>query len=370
MICNVCMKKKVLLVIGSASIGGAEKQLVQLAKRLNGTEFECRVLFLASGGTLEEFLHTHKINFEIADFKNHSKIYNLFKSIRLIVRYSKEGFKIFYIFLPQAILYFGKLTRLLNKEIVIVYGVRGSIYLKNSLLYKLYRQELIKADLLICNSKFLKSEISTLKRIKMDKVVVIYNGVEIQAPKIIKKNLANHPVNGIVVANFKEYKGHDLLIGALKEVNQVKLHLTFAGGGEHFDRVKEMSRSVPIHTFTFLGQSNNFTSFFKGQDFAIHPSKTESLSNAILEELAYSLPVVCFDVGGNKELVTDFQNGFIVEPYNIREFARIITTLCQDRSLLESMSIEARKSVLKFDWELNIEHHKSILHKALIRSLD
>jgi glycosyltransferase involved in cell wall biosynthesis len=46
--------------------------------------------------------------------------------------------------------------------------------------------------------------------------------------------------------------------------------------------------------------------------FAIHPSRTEGLSNAILEELAAGLPVVAMDVGGNSMLIDPGMNGYLL----------------------------------------------------------
>ena len=54
------MKKKVLIAVGSASIGGAEKQIATLAKFINN-KYACRVLFLAKGGPLERNLSEENI---------------------------------------------------------------------------------------------------------------------------------------------------------------------------------------------------------------------------------------------------------------------------------------------------------------------
>ena len=83
------MNPKVLLVIGSAAIGGAEKQLVTLASKLIQDKIDCKVLFLMTGGVLEDVLKVNKVSYQIADFKNHSRITNLFSSVQLIIKHSR-----------------------------------------------------------------------------------------------------------------------------------------------------------------------------------------------------------------------------------------------------------------------------------------
>ena len=44
------------------------------------------------------------------------------------------------------------------------------------------------------------------------------------------------------------------------------------------------------------------------------PSRSEGMSNALLEAMAVGLPIVATDVGGNREVLADGEAGILVEP--------------------------------------------------------
>ena len=363
------MNPKVLLVIGSAAIGGAEKQLVTLASKLIQDKIDCKVLFLMTGGVLEDVLKVNKVSYQIADFKNHSRITNLFSSVQLIIKHSREGYNVFYIFLPQAVLYFGRLSRFINRKLLLIYGIRGSIFVKNSITYKMYRSELKNCDLMICNSNFIENEILSLKNIEAKKIKVIKNGIETYSKKLEKRERISREYRAIVVANFRQYKGHDLLLQAIRKIKTVKLHITLVGAGMELEKTISESNTIQHHIFDFVGESTQIRNIYVNQDFAIHPSTTESLSNAVLEALNYGLPVVCFDVGGNNELIENFKNGYLVKPFNVEDFADAIELITSNDKHLIYMSNNARRKAALFNWESNLKLHIEAFDHALIEKL-
>jgi glycosyltransferase involved in cell wall biosynthesis len=360
------MGKKVLLIIGSAAIGGAEKQIVNLALKLNKNHECAKILFLTEGGSLETFLQNNKIEYEIANFKNNANIINFCKSIKLIIKHINQGYNIFYIFLPQAILFFGSLSRFWRRKIVLIYGVRGSIYLKNNLLYKLYRRELRNSDLIICNSQFLKNELLSQKKIDTSKIEIIRNGIDlnINVANRLKRPVGTHRV--LVVSNFKSYKGHDLLLEAVKQVNNTQLLITFVGDGEQLAKIKADSKRIKNHSFYFAGQSTQFQELYGKNDFVLHPSRTESLSNAILESLCFGLPVICFNIGGNDELIDNSSNGYLINPFDTKQFASAISILTSDDVHLGQLSKNAFMKSKQFSWEHNLELHLKAFSRAMV----
>lgn len=359
------MGKKVLLIIGSAAIGGAEKQIVNLALKLNKNHECAKILFLTEGGSLETSLQNNKIEYEIANFKNNTNIINFFKSIKLIIKHINQGYNIFYIFLPQAILFFGSLCRFWRRKMVLIYGVRGSIYLKNNLVYKLYRRELKNSDLIICNSQFLKNELLKLKKIDTSKIEIIRNGIDLNlnAPNRLKRPLGIHRV--LVVSNFKSYKGHDLLLEAVQQVTNTKLRITFVGDGDQLVKIKEDCKRISNHFFYFAGQSTQFQELYSKNDFVLHPSRTESLSNAIIESLSFGLPVICFNVGGNNELIDNSSNGYLISPFDTKQFAFAISILTSDDVHLDQLSKNAFLKSKEFSWEHNLELHLDAFSRAM-----
>jgi glycosyltransferase involved in cell wall biosynthesis len=54
--------------------------------------------------------------------------------------------------------------------------------------------------------------------------------------------------------------------------------------------------------------------FYEAIDIVASPSRTEGLSNVILESLAFERPIVATRVGGNTEILTDGVTGLLIEP--------------------------------------------------------
>jgi glycosyltransferase involved in cell wall biosynthesis len=61
----------------------------------------------------------------------------------------------------------------------------------------------------------------------------------------------------------------------------------------------------------FLGDRSDIAAVLASLDVTVLPSRSESLSNVILESMASGVPVVASNVGGNPELICDGQTGFL-----------------------------------------------------------
>jgi glycosyltransferase involved in cell wall biosynthesis len=77
---------------------------------------------------------------------------------------------------------------------------------------------------------------------------------------------------------------------------------------------------------------------------------------AVLEALSTGLPVVTTSVGGIPETIESGKNGFLVEPFNPKQFAdRILYSLGHPAEASE-MGLLARKTILEqFDWRIVVK---------------
>jgi glycosyltransferase involved in cell wall biosynthesis len=73
---------------------------------------------------------------------------------------------------------------------------------------------------------------------------------------------------------------------------------------------------------------------------AVH---AEGCSNSLLEYMACSLPVVCTDSGGNREVVEDGVTGFVVPPGDPQAVARALRRLREDGELRREMGERGRE---------------------------
>ena len=93
-------------------------------------------------------------------------------------------------------------------------------------------------------------------------------------------------------------------------------------------------------------------------------SDREGLSNAILEYMAYGLPIIATRVGGNVELVAE-DNGMLVAADDADQLASALQTLLRDSEHRASLGRHSReKALAMFSWDKSmndLEHYYQTL---------
>jgi glycosyltransferase involved in cell wall biosynthesis len=93
------------------------------------------------------------------------------------------------------------------------------------------------------------------------------------------------------------------------------------------------------------------------------PSSFEGYGIAYLEGMAFGLPAIASTAGGAREIITDGQNGFLVEPDDAATLAHRLAGLMEDRDELIAMSLAAKeRSASHPTWEETGELIRRFLH--------
>jgi len=344
---------KVLLAVGSAAYGGTEKQVINLAKELSILETEVTIAFMNRLGPLVEEINNSKVSYVNLGFQK-KNIFNNFKSLLAFVKFlNTQQFDVINAFLAEAIILTWVARTFSRKKSLFISGVRGIFfsdqYILKCIVLPFYYYILNKSGLIICNSIDLIKHIKT--KVHNTRIIHIPNGVEVPPYKI---RTHQEKINVVVIANFYVYKGYDLLFESLKYLNQ-KFDLHLIGSGTELAKYINLAREIKSNEIdiTFHGTLSpaEMKKILEKCDFAIHPSRTEGLSNAIMEELSYGLPVVAFDVGGNSELVTNLHNGILVEPFKTEIMSKAIDLLIENITLRKTMQKNALGSIQTFSFK-------------------
>ena len=103
----------------------------------------------------------------------------------------------------------------------------------------------------------------------------------------------------------------------------------------------------------FKGVFHNPFPYYKNAKFYVLCSKNEGLSNAIIESLACETPVVAFDCfSGPREIITNHENGILVENQNFEKLSEAMNLMATDEKLYQHCKANAAKSVEKFSIEI------------------
>ena len=112
-----------------------------------------------------------------------------------------------------------------------------------------------------------------------------------------------------------------------------------------------LQEKMPEAIFMGPQYGEELSKAYASADVFVFPSTTETFGNVVLEALASGLPVVAANAGGPSDIVSDGQNGFLVEPANEQAFFDKIMKLVQSEELSRQMSSTAREYAKSQSWE-------------------
>jgi len=137
----------------------------------------------------------------------------------------------------------------------------------------------------------------------------------------VRQELGLEPNARIVltVGQLSPVKGHDLLVPVISAVARDSPQLSFlwAGDGPAREDLEAIVRRHDVAgRVVFLGNRTDVPRLLRGADLFVLPSRYESFGLAVLEAMAYGLPVVTSDGGSLPELVVHEEHGILFESGN------------------------------------------------------
>ena len=105
---------------------------------------------------------------------------------------------------------------------------------------------------------------------------------------------------------------------------------------------------------------------YSAVDVLVAPSMQENLSNAVMESLSCGTPVVAFDIGGMPDMIDHQMNGYLAKPFDPDDLAAGIVWAIEDKGRRDSLSLQARQSVVrKFAMETVSEQYLKLYQSLL-----
>jgi glycosyltransferase involved in cell wall biosynthesis len=351
-----------IFVIGSARLGGAESQMTRLACELRFRGEDVRMLFLVYGGPLTAQLDAAGVPWEVMrrdDWPPSSTLRNVYGLSRLWWRLVRLRPDVVCAWLAGAVWPTMLFARPFTPAKRVV-GFRGEVFAKDLRWQaSLFRRAVRHAHVVTVNSPSLAIEAANWGA-DPTRVRFLPNGVDLPT---IQADVLPTPPRAVVVANFRWYKGHDTLIDALALV-ATRLEVRLCGEGaaraDFISRVSDLNLDERV---VFVDEPADVQAELKAAQFAIHPSRTEGLSNAILEEMSFGLPVVATNVGGTYLLVEDGITGRLVEAGDVANLAKAIEEVASDADLRLQMSTQVLRRVADFDWETCVDRYAEMLDR-------
>lgn len=346
----------VLYLITDLNFGGAQKVLSDMLKRLDKNRFMPTVacLFGGDGPVADEI---RAIDIPVVDLGMIAKwrldalvrLFLLLRRMRPVILHAS----LFHANIPGRV--FGRLA-----GVPIIITWRQNVNIGGQIRELINRWTAELGDRTVAVSDLVLQVEIKRARISPDKVVTIYNGIDVSAfatpnPEVaaqIRQSFDIPPGTLLVgtVGRLHPQKGLDNLLTAMPIIKRQfpNLRLLIIGDGELRNSSEIQAQSLGISDdVIFTGPRTDVPEIIPTLDVFSLPSLWEGLSLALLEAMAAGLPVVATSVGGTPEVVVDGATGLLVPPRDPTALAEAITHILTNPSMAHRMGQAGRERVTK-----------------------
>ncbi len=212
------------------------------------------------------------------------------------------------------------------------------------------------ADKIICYTETEKQELIDLG-IKLNKIVVIHNGIDTDIFVPGKKGLQNFEL--LWIGRFIHGKGVDYLVDAFKLLisRHPGLKLLMVGRGPDRERIKakihvlKLDNCITIKDFV---PNYEIVTLYQSCNIFILPSLEEGVPRTILEAMSCGIPVVCSNLPQLVDIVKD--GGFLVPTKDPQTLAERISEILSNEIMARKMGQSGRENIKNnYSWKDSVE---------------
>jgi glycosyltransferase involved in cell wall biosynthesis len=177
------------------------------------------------------------------------------------------------------------------------------------------------------------------------RLLVLSSGIEVRRDS--PHQMGTPPRIGTAV-NLEWWKGVDVLLRACARL-RTPFQLELYGDGTDRPALERLARQLGVNA-TFHGHVDDVADRLADLDLFVLPSRAENFPIALLEAMAWALPVVVTRVGGVPEMVVDRESGLVVRPDDEQELAEAIRHIVENPEAARSLGrAAAQRARDRFD---------------------
>jgi len=189
------------------------------------------------------------------------------------------------------------------------------------------------------------------------KVEIIDNGIDLSI-FYPGTNKINSKIRILFVGRLNKQKRVVDIIKAInivikkKKDSKNKIDFLIIGDGPEKSALEELTNNLGLNNIIkFYGwvDRNLLPDEYRESDIFVSPSTDEGMPNTILEALASGLPIITSNVSGNRELVIDNINGFVIN--NIEELPETLEKIIESDELRKKFGQESLIISKSYSWK-------------------
>jgi glycosyltransferase involved in cell wall biosynthesis len=295
--------------------GGAEKQALILAKLLVEEGFDV-VLVNWYGEMVDnrnlKFIHDNSLRYYPMSGGYLKKL----SKFQKILKHDEISIIISYLTLANFI---SGISKVCNRNVISIGGIRN----EKLPFYKLVIEKLIHNHLNNASvfNNYSAKEKFIRKGFDPDKIYVIQNAITIDTSQSIDR-ISNGEIKIVTIGRFVEQKDFSTALNAFGNLvarnRDKKFTYYIVGYGPLENSIKSQAEKLNLsQKIKIIINPPDIQEILKKSDIFLSTSLFEGVSNSIMEAMATGLPIVATNVGDNKYLIKNGENGYLVPSRNI-----------------------------------------------------
>lgn len=351
--------KKLVFQTNDMKIAGGVERVVSLWANYFSKYINYEVIIATEDGNKSFYNLNKKIKLDRYHYLSNIKFLpfiRILKTYKFLKKFNRNDVIIFNKYIPTHSIFLLRKCGLF-KDLKLVYFAHGgtSQFID---FYKSYQSKKIFAayDKIICLYDDLKEKNKLIKR---EKISIIGNPISIE----IEGRANIRSTNIIAVGRLVKGKGFEKLIESWRKIEgQLSdWNLIIVGSGIEENNLKRLRDKYKLEKrIRFIPAQKDIKKYYKNASILAMPSEFEGLPMVTLEALEAGLPIVSYNIDGNRELISD--NGILVERYNTDEFAEALLSLATDYDKRNYMSKKSKQYSLNYKIEERVKYWSEILN--------
>ena len=209
----------------------------------------------------------------------------------------------------------------------------------------------------IVNSRKILTTLSGTPGFDTAKCHLVYNGIDlpqlsdgIRLKYRSELGIAEEEQLIVGIGRLAPQKGFDFALEAFSKLHRKlpSAKLALIGDGSSLEEYKTQAVSAGIKDHViFTGHRDDISGFLQAADLYWLTSRSEGMSNAMLEAMAHKKAVLAFDVAGVDEAISDGESGVIIKMGDVEELAERSCAVLTDSKFRNSIETGAREVIEK-----------------------
>jgi glycosyltransferase involved in cell wall biosynthesis len=233
---------------------------------------------------------------------------------------------------------------------------------------------------IVCVADAMREQSLTANIGTPEQYVTVYSGMEtatlLDPPVVraeVRRNFGIGPDDVVVgtIARLFHLKGHDDLLDLAPALcgRFPRLKFMWVGDGllrgQFEERIAKMGLKDRF-VLTGLVPPARIPELCNAMDVLVHPSRREGLARALAQGALAGVPVVTYDIDGNREGVLDNRSGFVLPPFDRGKLSESLALLLEDEARRRRMGEAGRAFALeRFDARVMVEALESVYRSAV-----